>query len=87
MLNTIEKNTTFEVIEKRSKFIANLIYVDNKLEAESILKEYKKKYYDARHNCYAYRILQQGNLIEKSSDDRRTIRNSRNSNAKYSTKK
>lgn len=87
MLNTIENNTTFEVIEKRSKFIANLIYVDNKLEAESILKEYKKNYHDAKHNCYAYRILQQDSIIEKSSDDRRTIRNSRSTNVKYSTKK
>lgn len=87
MLNTIEKDTTFEIVEKRSKFIANLIYVDNKSEAENIIKEYKKKYHDARHNCYAYRILQQGDIIEKSSDDRRTIGNSRSSYVKYFAKK
>ena len=29
----------------------------------------KKKYYDARHNCYAFRVLGEDGIIEKSSDD------------------
>ena len=66
---TILENSTFELIEKKSKFIANLIYVESKEEAENIIKEYKKKYYDARHNCYAYRVLNQDEIYEKSSDD------------------
>ena len=47
---TISENSTYEIVEKKSKFIANLIYVESKEEAENIIKEYKKKYYDARHN-------------------------------------
>ena len=87
MFKTIETNTTFEIVEKKSKFIANLIYVETKAEAEILIKENKKKYHDARHNCYAYRILEEGTVLEKSSDDRRAIRNCRGSNVKYITKK
>ena len=66
---TISKNSTYELVEKKSKFIANLIYIESKEEAESIIKEYKKKFYDARHNCYAYRVLVDNEIYEKSSDD------------------
>ena len=69
MYNTITENSNYELVEKKSKFIANLIYIKNKEEAESIIKEYKKKYYDARHNCYAYRVFEKSELYEKSSDD------------------
>lgn len=77
MYKTITQNTTYELVEKKSKFIANLIYIESKKEAESKIKEYKKKYFDARHNCYAYRVLENETIYEKSSDDRRTIRYSR----------
>lgn len=42
--------------EKRSKFLAFAHHVDSVEEALEIVKVYKKKYYDARHCCYAYRI-------------------------------
>lgn len=67
--NTIEENIVTEIVEKKSKFIANLIYVETVEEAESAIKAIKKKYFDARHNCVAYRIVVDGNIIEKSSDD------------------
>ena len=66
---TIENNTDAIVTEKKSKFIANLIYVQNKKEAEEKIKEIKKKYFDARHNCSAYRVIEDGVIYEKSSDD------------------
>ncbi len=69
MFITIENSNTSEVVEKKSRFIANIYYVDTKDEAEEKIKEIKKKYYDARHNCSAYRILENENIIEKSSDD------------------
>ena len=83
---TISKNETTEIIEKKSKFIANLIYIQSKEDAENKIKEYKKKYFDARHNCYAYRVLENGTIYEKSSDDRRTVRYGRGTNVKYSAK-
>lgn len=66
---TIEENVNAEIVEKKSKFIANLIYVETVEEAENTVKAIKKKYFDARHNCVAYRIVENKNIIEKSSDD------------------
>ena len=66
---TISENSTYELVEKKSKFIANLIYIEGKEEAESIIKEYKKRFHDARHNCYAYRVYDENEIYEKSSDD------------------
>lgn len=66
---TIAENVQTEFVEKKSKFIANLFYIENSEEAEKLIKETKKKYFDARHNCIAYRTIQGENLIEKSSDD------------------
>ena len=66
---TIEENVSTEIVEKKSKFIANLFYVETVEEAENIIRETRKKYFDARHNCIAYRVLENGQIIEKASDD------------------
>ena len=66
---TIEENVSTEIVEKKTKFIANFFYVETVEEAEKIIKEIKKKYFDARHNCVAYRVVENGQVIEKSSDD------------------
>lgn len=66
---TVNENTTAEIIEKKSKFIANVFYVDSTKEAEDIIARIKKKYFDARHNCVAYRIIENGFVTEKASDD------------------
>lgn len=67
--NTIEENIVAEIVEKKSKFIANLIYVETVEDAENTIKAIKKEYFDARHNCVAYRIVENEKIIEKSSDD------------------
>ena len=69
MFKTIKENSSAEVVEKKSKFIANIFYVESREEAESLIKEVNKKYHDARHNCYAYRIVSEDGIIEKASDD------------------
>ncbi len=66
---TIEENVSTEIVEKKSKFIANFFYIETVEEAEKIIKDTKKKYFDARHNCVAYRVLENGQVIEKCSDD------------------
>ena len=66
---SIDKNTEVEITVKKSKFIANLIKVDNQEMANEKLKEIKKKYHDAKHNCFAYRVYEDDNLIERFSDD------------------
>lgn len=70
MFYTIKENVETEIIEKKSKFIANLIKIENQQEAESIIKELKKRYYNARHNCFAYITLDEdGRKLERCSDD------------------
>lgn len=66
---TISKKETTEIIEKKSKFIADIYPVKNVERAENKIKRIKKKYYDAKHHCIAYRIVEEDRIIEKSSDD------------------
>lgn len=66
---TILKEEMAEIVEKKSKFIANIFPVNTVEEAEEIIKITRKKYFDARHNCIAYRIIEDNQIIEKSSDD------------------
>lgn len=54
--------------EKRSKFLAFVHHVDSVDEAMTIVKEYRKKYYDARHCCYAY-VLGSDRADFRSNDD------------------
>lgn len=69
MFKTISENSTVEIVEKKSKFIANIFCVESQKEAENYIKEISKKYHDARHNCYAYSIFSENGLINKFSDD------------------
>jgi uncharacterized YigZ family protein len=43
--------------EKSSVFIAQAYPVENEGEAQATLEKIKKKYYDATHHCYAYKLL------------------------------
>ncbi len=65
----IQSKVEAQVIQKKSKFIANFFPVETLEEAEEWIKSIKKRYFDARHNCFAYRIVKQNQFIEKSSDD------------------
>jgi len=42
--------------DKGSKFVSFAIPVQDKVEINKIIKEYKKTYFDARHICYAYML-------------------------------
>lgn len=64
-MKTIIDGKTAEVTEKKSRFIANIFHVENVTEADEKIKQINKKYYDAKHNCYAYIVDE----IEKCSDD------------------
>lgn len=54
--------------EKRSKFLAFVHHVDSVDEAMTIVKEYRKKYYDARHCCYAF-VLGSDRADFRANDD------------------
>lgn len=64
-MKTIIEGKTAEVTEKKSRFIANIFHVENVTEVDEKIKQINKKYYDAKHNCYAYIV----DGIEKCSDD------------------
>ena len=67
---TISNNSEAEIIEKKSKFIAHIFYVESIEEAEKYLKATRKKYHDARHNCFAYAIETiDGGIAVKYNDD------------------
>lgn len=66
---TIQKHISGEITEKKSKFIADVYCVDDVKQVEQNIKEIKKKYYDAKHHCYAYKINTESQVIEKCSDD------------------
>ena len=53
---TIQESAEAIYTEKRSKFIAIALPVRTLSEVKSLLEEYQKKYYDARHVCYAYML-------------------------------
>ena len=86
MFKTIKNAGTAEVIEKKSKFIANIFYVESISEAEKIIEKIKKEYHDARHSCYAYRILEENGTLERQSDDGEPARNCRSTYAWNSSK-
>ena len=56
-----------EFTEKRSRFITHLWRVETEAEARARIEEMKKKYYDARHNCWCY-LLKEGNIVRYSDD-------------------
>ena len=66
---TIEKLAERLYTEKRSKFISFAIPVNTIEDVQCELKTYQKKYFDARHVCYAY-ILGNDGETSRSSDDR-----------------
>ena len=53
---TIESESESIYTEKRSKFIAIALPVRTLSEIKEHLEVYQKKYYDARHVCYAYML-------------------------------
>lgn len=55
-----------EFTEKRSRFIGHLLPVETEEQAREFIAQMKKKYYDARHNCWCYLI---GSDLLRYGDD------------------
>lgn len=64
----VYEGKTGEIIEKKSRFIATVFSVESEEEALEIVAKMKKKYWDARHNCYAY-VIGDNNQVQRFSDD------------------
>lgn len=65
---TIEEQGEGIYTEKRSKFLAFAIPVTSVDEVKEQVDAYQKKYYDARHVCYAYRLGERGDQ-ERANDN------------------
>lgn len=57
-----------EITEKKSRFIATVRPIETEEEAIEFIAKMKKKYWDARHNCYAY-VAGKNQELQRCSDD------------------
>ncbi len=67
-MNVLLEGGTAEIIEKKSRFIAETAIVRSEEEASAFLEARRKKYWDARHHCSAY-IIGKERPLTHSSDD------------------
>lgn len=65
---TVSEGGEGEYVEKKSRFIAEVYPVSSEEEAFAHLEEVKKRYWDARHHCWAY-IIGRSPASERMSDD------------------
>ena len=56
-----------EFTEKRSRFLGHVRRVETEEQARAFLDEMRKKYYDARHNCWCY-ALHEGGVVRYGDD-------------------
>jgi uncharacterized YigZ family protein len=66
-IDTITNLARSEFKEQGSLFVAQIFPIQNSEEAENLLSEIRKKYYEATHNCYAYKLIDNDDV--KYSDD------------------
>ena len=64
---TVLGESVGEYSEKRSRFIATARRTETEEQAAAFLTEMRSKYWDAKHNCYAYSIS--AGALKRFSDD------------------
>lgn len=67
-IRTVYRTGTGELVEKKSRFLSFIYGVESEEEIRLILEDMKKKYWDARHVCYAYVLGNRGEQ-QRFSDD------------------
>lgn len=67
-IKIVYRGGTGEVVEKKSRFIATVQSVGNEEEAMAFVADIRKKYWDARHHCYAF-VVGDANQLARCSDD------------------
>lgn len=65
---TIARAGSGEYEEKKSRFLGEAVHIETEEDASAYIAGVRKKYYDARHHCYAW-VLGEGSEKKKSSDD------------------
>ncbi|MDD4311776.1 MAG: YigZ family protein [Eubacteriales bacterium] len=64
---TIQHAAESEIVISKSRFLGYCVPVSSEAEAQEALSQIRKRHYDARHCCYAFRLQEGG--IARSSDD------------------
>lgn len=67
-IKIVYQGASAEIVEKKSRFIADIFSVSTEEEALQILDKVKKQYWDARHHCWAY-VIGDEQVQERCSDD------------------
>lgn len=67
-MKTVYSGGEGEIIEKKSRFIATVRPIKSEEEAAAFIQEMRKKYWDAKHNCFAY-VIGERHEISRCSDD------------------
>ena len=57
-----------EIVEKKSRFIATVIPAGSEEKVLAFIESIRKKYWDARHHCFAY-VIGERNELQRCSDD------------------
>jgi len=68
MSKSVYSGGTGEIEEKKSRFIAHIEPASSEEEAVAFISAMKKKYFDARHNCYAF-VIGDNSELTRCSDD------------------
>lgn len=65
---TIYENGQGEIVEKKSRFIANVRLAETEEDALAFIEAMRKQYWDASHNCFAYVIGEHRECVRCSDD-------------------
>lgn len=68
LFSTVLNTCNAEITEKRSRFIATISHIESETEAFKFISDIKSKYWDAKHNVYAF-VLEKGNVARFSDDN------------------
>lgn len=68
-MNTLKKSAVIEFEEKKSKFIGYAFPINSKQEAEQFINKIKIMHPTATHNCYAYKVIDNGQEYFKVDDN------------------
>lgn len=66
---TIKNHTDANLKIKGSRFIGTAVPSASVEQAEHVILKLNNKYHDATHNCYAFSVLHQGQIINRCNDD------------------
>lgn len=68
-MKTVEKETVIEFIEKKSKFIGYIKPITTVKEAEDFVNKISERNFDATHNVYAYKVVENNQEYFKFNDN------------------